>query len=143
VDTTTCSSDTRLFIASDLSTGLIYLTHSYIRSVDLNRFQFAAFLSAQSQPPPFSSRGKRWHTDQRCHEDFVAEVSDQDRPPLRVIWCARAYREFEGLYDVSVMLVTEDRDREALVSRLSLQGVSYDNAVSLAQRLIGMVRWSK
>ena len=143
VDTTTCSSDTRLFIASDLSTGLIYLTHSYIRSVDLNRFQFAAFLSAQSQPPPFSSRGKRWHTDQRCHEDFVAEVNDHDRPPLRVIWCARAYREFEGLYDVSVMLVTEDRDREALVSRLSLQGVSYDNAVSLAQRLIGMVRWSK
>jgi serine protease Do len=141
IDTTSCASDTPLFIASDLSTGLIYLTHSYIHSVDLNQFQFAAVLSVQSQPPPFSGRGQRWHTDQRCHEDFVA--GGDDRPPLRVIWCARAYREFAGLYDVSVMTVTEDHDRQALVTRLSLQGVSYDNAVAMAQRLIGMVQWAK
>jgi S1-C subfamily serine protease len=143
VDTTGCSSDTRLFVANDLSTGLIILTHTYIRSVDLNQFQFAAFLSARSQPPPLGGGGRRWFTDQRCHEDFIAGAETHNRPPLRVIWCARAYREFEGLYDVSVMLVTEDRDREALVSRLSLQGVSYDNAVNLTQRLIEMVQWTK
>ena len=144
VDTTSCTGDTTLFIASDLSTGLIYLTHSYVHSVDLNQFQFAAFLSAESRPPPFSSRGgQRWHTDERCHEDFVAATEANERPPLRVIWCARAYRQFAGLYDVSVMIVTEDRDRQALVSRLSLQGVSYDNAIAMARRLIGMVQWAK
>ena len=143
VDTTGCSSDTRLFVANDLNTGLIYLTHTYIRSVDLNRFQFAAFLSARSLPPPFGGGGRRWYTDQRCHEDFIAAAEAGERPPLRVVWCARAYREFDGLYDVSLMLVTEDRDHEALVSRLSLQGVSYDNAVNVAQRLIEMVQWTK
>ncbi len=50
IDTTRCNSDTQLFVASDLSTGVISLTHSYFKSVDLNQFQFAAFLSQQNQP---------------------------------------------------------------------------------------------
>ncbi len=52
-----------------------------------------------------------------------------DGPPLRAVWCARAYREFEGLYDVGVTAVTQDNGGEALLSRLSLQGISYENAI--------------
>ncbi len=62
---------------------------------------------------------------------------------LRAVWCARAYRDFAGLYDVALTTVTQDRDKEALVSRLALQGVSYDNALALGKRFMGAVAWTK
>lgn len=143
VNTTNCNSDSRVFVANDLSTGLIFLTHSYFRSVDLNQFQFAAFLSQQSQQSAIGGWNRKWHTRLRCHEDFIAALQSGDRPPLRAVWCARAYREFEGLYDAWVMTVTQDSGREALVSRLTMQGVTYENATALTKRFFEAVQWVK
>ena len=144
-NTTSCTSDTQVYVASDLNTGSVRLSHSYLSSVDLNRFQFAAFVSQQNQLSWLGGFGwnRKWHTQQRCHEDFLSGSSDDGRPPLRAVWCARAYREFEGLYDVWVMTITQDRDTEALVSRLSLQGVTYPNAMALGKRFIEAVQWTK
>jgi hypothetical protein len=143
VNSTSCRTDTNLFIANDLTTGGLWLSHSYVRTVDLNAFQFANFLTWQSRVPDLASGGRRWHTHQRCHENFISTPAPQDRPPMRVVWCARAYRAFAGLYDISVAAVTEDRDSEALVSRLSLQAVPYDDAVALARRFLEAVRWRR
>ena len=142
VATTNCSSRTSLFIAGDLQTGQVDFTHSLVRGVDLNAFQFAAFLSRQMQPVWLGSWGKKRLTQQRCHEDFVTFAADADRPLLRAVWCARAYREFDGLYDVSVSAVTEDRDREALVSRLNMRGITYENALALGRRFLGAIEWA-
>jgi len=60
-----------------------------------------------------------------------------------VIWCARAYRDFDDLYDVSMTLVTEDQSTEALVTRLELAGVSFENALSLSKHFVEGVRWSR
>ena len=86
------------------NTGAIQINHSYVQSVDLNQFQFATYLTQLSQPRlvgggPF----RKWYTPERCHEDFVSDSAPRrTHPPLRVIWCAQAYREFEGLYDVAL-----------------------------------------
>ena len=57
------------------------------------------------------ARGGRRLTAQECRDDFVA--ARPGGPPLRATWCMRAYREFEGLYDVTLIALTQDRDREA------------------------------
>jgi S1-C subfamily serine protease len=142
VSTANCNSQVSLFIANDLQTGQVDFTNSYVRSVDLNAFQFASFLSQQYRPSMNSWGGKRM-TQQQCHEDFLSAPATAERPPLRAVWCARAYREFEGLYDVSVITVTQDRSREALVSRLNMQGVTYDNALALAKRFVEALAWAK
>jgi serine protease Do len=72
-------------------------------------------------------------TTQRCHADFVAPA---DPPVLRATFCARAYRDFEGLYDVSVVAVTQDDDERALIARLTLSGVAWDNATAFARRFV-------
>jgi S1-C subfamily serine protease len=143
--TTNCSMQTSLFIAGDLQTGQVDLAHSYVRSIDLNAFQFSAFLSRQYQPSWFGTgaRSPKRLTAQQCHEDFIEAAADGAHPMLRAVWCARAYREFEDLYDVSVIAVTQDRSREALISRLSMQGVTYSNAMALAKRFLGAVSWAK
>jgi len=144
INSTNCSSDTGLYVAADLNTGAIQINHSYVKAVDLNQFQFATFLTQLSQPRlvgggPF----RKWYTPQRCHEDFVGIASAPDHPPLRVIWCAQAYREFEGLYDVALIAVTQDHNSEALVSRLSLQAVGYDDAIALGKRFLEAVQVTK
>lgn len=141
VNTKNCASDTRLFVAGDLNVGLVQLTHSYIRSSELNPFQFATFLSRQNQIGWTGNAASKWYTRQRCHEDFVA--AGEDRPPIRAVWCARAYRKFDDLYDVWVSAVTQDRDTEALSSRLILQSVTFDNAARLTKRFLEDVRWAK
>jgi serine protease Do len=144
INSTSCASDTGLFVANDLTTGAIQLSHSYVSTVDLNQFQFATVLTQQSQPRlvgggPF----RKWYTPQRCHEDFVSIAPAPEHPPLRVIWCAQAYREFEGLYDVALIAVTQDHGSEALVSRLSLQAVGYDDAMALGRRFLEAVEAAK
>jgi serine protease Do len=141
INSTNCASDTSLFVAADLNTGAIQLSHSYVRTLDLNQFQFAAVLTQLSQPRlvgggPF----RKWYTPERCHEDFVAAASGPPHPPLRAIWCAQAYREFEGLYDVVLIAVTQDHGSEALISRLSLQAVGYDEAMALGKRFLEAVQ---
>ena len=140
-ETTSCYGDTQLFIATDLTTGYIRVTHSYFRSLSLNGFQFATFLSQQFVPSFTQGYARKWLTGQRCEENFVRAPGDH--PPLRVMWCARAYRAFEGLYDVWVLTLTQDRSDEALVSRLVMQGVTFDNAVALTKRFLEAVQWKK
>ena len=137
INTTSCTADASVFIASDLDTGAVQISHSYFKSSDLNRFQFANILTPKAQP--FLSLGgpyRKWYTPQRCHEDFVSVAPASSHPPLRVMWCAQGYREFEGLYDVVLVAVTQDQGDEALVSRLSLQATGYDDAVKLGRRFL-------
>jgi hypothetical protein len=143
VNATLCDSDTQIFIASDLNTGLIHITHAYVKSESLNQFQFASFLSQQVQPGFFGGFSRRWQTRQRCTEDFVHAAAANTQPVLRTVWCARAYRAFPGLYDVSLTAVTEDSGREALISQLAMQGVLYESAVAIGKHFLEAVRWAR
>jgi hypothetical protein len=144
INSISCSSETGVFVASDLHTGAIQINHSYVRTVDLNQFQLAAVLTQQSQPRlvgggPF----RKWYTPERCREDFVSAAPGAEHPPLRVIWCSQGYRPFEGLYDVVLTAVTQDHGDEALVSRLSLQAIGYDDAMSIGKRFLEAVQVAK
>lgn len=141
IDSTDCRSDTGVFVADDLNTGVIQIDHSQVTAVELNQFQFASALTQLSQPRLISGGPlRKWYTPERCHEDFVLAAPGPEHPPLRVVWCARAYREFEGLYDVSLIAVTQDDAKEALVSRLSLQAVGYDDAMAIGKRFLEAVQ---
>jgi serine protease Do len=144
VKSTNCRSETELFVAKDLVTGIIQLSHSHVGTVELNQFQFASFLTQISQARMIGGGATRkWFTPERCHEDFVSAAGSPRHPPLRVVWCARAHRKFEGLYDMALVAVTQDRGSEALVSRLSLQAVGYDDAVVLGKRFLEAVQASR
>ncbi|HUK60708.1 MAG TPA: serine protease [Stellaceae bacterium] len=143
VNASLCNSDTQLFIANDLNTGRVRLMHIYVKSDTLNEFQFAAFLSQQLHTGFGGGYSRKWHTQERCEENFVAAEPADKGPTLRTVWCARAYREFPDLYDVNLTAVTQDDGREALVSTLAMQGVLYDNAISLGKKFIEALQWTK
>ena len=137
VNTTRCTTATGIFVSDRILTGRVDFTQSYYRAVDLNAFQFAKELSQRAAG--FDPRGGRRLTAQECRDDFVNARAGG--PALRATWCMRAYREFEGLYDVTLIALTQDRDREALLSTLTMQGVSHANAVSLGRRFLEAIEW--
>ena len=100
-------------------------------------------MTARSTSNMIRSWSRKRLTQPECHEDFVERAEAASGPILRAVWCARAYRDFAGIYDVAITTVTQDRENEALISRLALQGVSYDNALALSQRFIGAIGWTK
>jgi S1-C subfamily serine protease len=128
---THCSTRTSIFLASDLATGVVATSYAYAESISLNAFQFASFLTSQLESMQQGAFARRRMTRQRCHEDFLA---GERSPLLRATFCARAYRDFPGLYDVAAIAVTQDDDRRALVARLTLSGVSWDSALAYARR---------
>jgi hypothetical protein len=121
-------------------TGRLDFSYSYFKALDLNAFQFARELSQRARSSAGDS-DKRL-TEQDCRDDFLA-TAGESRPPLRATWCMRAYREFEGLYNVTLIALTQDRDREALLSQLTMQGVSHANAVSLGRRFLEAIEWAR
>lgn len=137
IRTTQCRADTGLFIAEDLGTGAIELSHSYIDGVDLNAFQFANALSAH-----FSGGGRHgfWNqerfTSPRCQDAFVSAAERPGAPIVRASWCAWAYRDFKGLYNVSLSVVTQDRSTEALVARVDMEGVAYATALTVGRAFL-------
>ena len=142
VNTTRCTSATGIFVSDRILTGRVDLSYSYYQAVELNAFQFAKELSQRSGGPGIDPRAGKRLTAQECRDDFVA-TSQAAKPPLRATWCMRAYREFEGLYDATLLVLTQDRDREALLAQLTMQGVSHANAVALGRRFLEAIEWAR
>jgi hypothetical protein len=140
VNQTRCSSATGIFVSDRILTGRVDLSYSYLKAIDLNAFQFSKELSLRSWG--FDGLGNKRLTEQECRDDFVA-AGTGSRPPLRATWCMRAYREFEGLYNVTLLALTQDHDREALLAQISMQGVSYANAVALGRRFLEAIEWAQ
>ncbi len=140
---TRCDSQTGLFVSNSIYTGRVTLDYTWYQATDLNAFQFARLLSRQNSGAfaEYGGRGNKRMTEQVCRHDFIA--GDRSRPTLRAAWCARAYREFDGVFDVTVIALTQDRDREALQARLSMQGVAWDNAEILGKRFLESLKWAR
>lgn len=140
IDTTRCSSGTGIFVSDRILTGRVDVIYSYHRAIDLNAFQFAHELAQHAAASGID--GGRRLTEQSCSDDFVRDERGA-RPLLRATWCMRAYREFEGLYNVTLLVATQDREREALLAQLTMQGVSESNAIALGRRFLEGIRWAR
>ena len=139
VNTTRCSSATVIFVSDRILTGRLDFSYSYFKALDLNSFQFAKEVSSRARGGGGDS-DKRL-TEQECRDDFVSTAPG--RPPLRATWCMRAYREFEGLYNVTLLALTQDRDREAMLAQLTMQGVSHANAVTVGRKFLEAIEWAR
>ncbi|MDX2217416.1 MAG: serine protease [Burkholderiales bacterium] len=137
---TRCDSQTGLYVSNQIYTGRLTMDITWYQATDLNAFQFANMLSGPGWGGfgSYGGRSNRRMTEQICRHDFIA--GDASHPRLRATWCARAYREFEGLYDVILIALTQDRDREALLGRLTMRGVGWDNANALGKRFLDSLR---
>ncbi|MFN9031618.1 MAG: S1C family serine protease [Betaproteobacteria bacterium] len=117
--------------------GLAY-KQTYLKRQTLNRVQFNHAVQGAVTEGLLARPGRRM-AGQVC-SDRRTLAGPEAALPVRLLWCAQAYREFAGLYDVQIGVATRDRADEALVVRMTVEGVSWDTATAYTKRLLETIR---
>lgn len=140
-DTRYCSSNSDLFVENRLSTGEIQFMHERFEARELGAVRFAARIEnayAKNLLASLISSNKKELTTFRCHDDFVTRPAGT----LRVALCSRGYKNFTGLYDFVLRAATVDSSTSALVSTLTLRGVSFETGRRFAQEYVEAFSWT-
>jgi serine protease Do len=136
VETVSCSVPSRLVVQGGVYVAGLTVQHRVLRSTGLHALQFERQVNdvaaatrragASAVVAPFA-----------CHDGLVS----LDGFDARISTCVRQYRLFAGLYDFDVTVVSIDDTSQALVSRLSLQGVAFDSGERILKRYLGALQW--
>ena len=133
-----CKSEDQTFIANELTTGDFGYDFEFIYTEELNRFQFYNLLEER-----YTHRDLHNATDMEQVTPFTCQ---DDRLTLRsgdwkISSCLRRYRDYEGLYDASMVMVSQDHPDKAAVVQVSAAGISRGNALALLQGFAEAVSW--
>ena len=140
VDTYRCFTHSALYVDPHIYTGMVSFRHRIMRSDKLGMMQFAHLLETQfGAGRAGSSFTRKHHTRYACTDRIV----QLDGTRAKMAMCLRRYKRFEGLYDVSLRLITLGAPAVALQSELEMEGVSYDDAMAFARNFTGAIKWSR
>lgn len=138
-DRTDCHADASLFLSDELQPGTVSLTRRYLRSERLNAFQFSAALSRRYNPSTQRGPMRDDLTAPHCSDRFVQ--AGPEMPVLRASWCAAAYLDYQGIYTMQLLFVTQDQPDAALLTELELDGFEYQAGLDLGRALIEATGW--
>ena len=134
-----CSSQDSIFIDDALQTGELRYEFHRFASRELNSVQFYGLLAGNYRHGEHYNAGDEEQVGNfRCREDFV-RGSGLD---WRVSFCARRYKRYAGLFDVSVVMASTDLLQRGLVVRLGVDGISETRARELLRRFIEVIEWT-
>ena len=134
----TCFTDENIYLSERLSTGAIRMEHRLSSTQVLGAVRFWAKMEQDFD---------RFYGGFGGDEDHMSEFRCQNQPVqqaglrLKVVLCLRGYRDFPGLYDLLQRQITLNAADTALVSTLSLTGVSRDEGLRFAQRFLEALSW--
>jgi S1-C subfamily serine protease len=132
-----CEMDSRVYISGGFSTGHISVRHEAYDGRKLGALRFAERYSASFRNEFFGSNTP-YLTAPQCHERFV----DRDGLVLRTVMCLRAHKKLRGLYDVALLVATQDQSTAGVQGRFDAHGVSFDNAQALAAHYLNGFAWT-
>jgi hypothetical protein len=112
--------------------------HRILQSKGLHPLQFERQVNELAAGP--RRAGAAAHVAPFACRDALVSLDGFD---ARISTCVRQYRLFAGLYDFDVTVVGIDDPGEALVSRLTLQGVSFDIGRRTMERYLGALQWTR
>jgi hypothetical protein len=135
-----CSTDDYIYLSGEEPSGIVTLEHRVLISRGLSALRFYSLYSGEfaRATDAGSDDPDDQMTDYRCRNDNIR------RSPmlLRMVFCARRYRNFAGLYDARIKIAVLGARDVGLITELSLSGVSFENAERVARYLVERIRWA-
>lgn len=132
-----CGTESEIYVDDDHSAEIISLHHQVLRSTGLSARRFTSHVQevfAMDETPP----GDEEHvTPWSC---TVRNVEWQGNV-VRVAYCVRRHRKLGELYDSVVRAALLGDGSTALISTLSLSGVSARNSEWLSTRWLELIGW--
>lgn len=133
-----CSSEDQLYLEEGLETGKLEYTFHAFSSAELNSVQFYGLLAGHYRHGPQWNANAEEHVGNfRCREDFLRGRGID----WRISFCARRYRRFGELFDVSVAMATTELRGRGLVAKLGINGISESRALVFLRRFVEAIEW--
>jgi serine protease Do len=130
-----CSMNQSIFIGGGLYTGNLSTQHEIYDGRKLGPLRFARQYSRSFRNEYFGGGTQR--TDAQCSERFI----ESGGLPLRAVLCMNAYKKLPGLYDMGVLVASVSDATMGMQGRFDAKGVSYDNALKLAEFYLKGYGW--
>jgi serine protease Do len=125
---TDCRMDSSVFTGEG-HLGMISTQHESYDGSKLGPTRFMDRYSKSFENEHFFS-GIRPSTKPQCKQTSLQNAGS---PRMETVLCLSAYKRFKGLYSVSMLVVTQEGQITGTLGRLNATGVSFDNALKLAQ----------
>jgi hypothetical protein len=135
-----CFTHDHVFVSEEQSFSIVELHHRQLSTAKLGPQRFYALYSDYFE----GNHSQRWgphddFTPFRCHTDFVSN----GELVFKASFCARRYRDLEGLYDVVFKAAALGRSAEGFETALLLSAVALEPARELARRTLESIRWAE
>jgi serine protease Do len=138
-----CALQSSRYIDQSFNTGSVSWEHTYRSGDKLGAWRFSAWSSRSLLMASLTAQGNlkptRYLTRPQCNDDYVSH----NATAFRVAMCVRAHREFAGLFDMTLVATSVDRDTEALASSLDIRGVTFANGIRLLRSFLEASAWTK
>ncbi len=134
-----CQTRDDIDLSHSKHTGSIAYQHDVVSTDALATPQFWRQLENRGYYPRLDIDGDEESvTNFRCQSGFA----HGEGVPLKVTWCLRAYRKFDGLFDAYVTATALQEDQRALQTTMTLNGFSWESLERLGNAFLGGIRWS-
>lgn len=135
-----CSLGESVYLSSEHSTGYAQLGFSWIQSNKLSQMQLAQLYEVNLNNRYGSNNaGSDDVSNYHCSESLVENTKQAE---IKASTCVRAYRKYQGLFDVSYSAVLMGKDNQALIAKYVLQGVTEQTATKFYQKFVEQVAWN-
>lgn len=135
-----CSLEENLYIDNNFYTGSLEMEFRYLQAKKLSDIKFYQLFQRQvARVMPGNKATKEDVTEFKCQHDIV--MPENQAINNKAIFCTRAYKQFNDLYDVLYLAISVDHHQQALISHFTLAGVSKGSAQSFTKQFMESVTW--
>ena len=131
-----CSAKAGLYVQQGMYSGDLKYSHYVMTSDKLDAWRFAHGLSKLSQAS--GSFGSRKHVGPFACKNGNVQLKGFD---ASLMVCVRNYRKFEGLYDITVRVVSLNQPVKGFASHLDMYGVEFEAGMGFVKRYVEAMRW--
>jgi serine protease Do len=133
-----CAAKAGLYVQQGLYSGDLRFSHYVLTTEKLGAWRFAHRMASLTSAR--GGYGSRRHVGTFSCRDSVVSLQRFD---AKLLVCTRALRNFEGLYDVTVRVVSMNEPLRGFASHLDMYGVEFDAGMAFVKRYVEAMRWGE
>jgi len=135
-----CSTEDSIFVSRNFTTGGLKYVFKQISNRNLSKLHFYQIYSQYFTNQITANRvSKRFVSNYSCQSDFLKIAKQSWKTTL----CARRYKKYASLYDISFNMAEVSHDDKGMVFQLSIAGITQEMSDKLIKRFIEEIKWRK
>ena len=133
-----CSSPDSIYISDHFETGSIDFRYDMLSTDKLNTLQFYNLYTERFAEGSSTNLADEEDVGNfRCNTRFV----DITGKTWKAAICTRAYKNFAGLYDLTLNMASLGETHTGLLVAMTASGFTKENAMALVQKFMGSLSW--